>query len=191
MGDSVNKAISGLGRCLTFLGMPFFIATTLSSAADAQTDFAAGLAGVDEILIDYVQFDDPKASEKCGLTREKIAAAYKETFVNAPFQAIPAAEAKLPLATVARIKLETVISTHIDEMLGCVSWIAMSAQNHTVVSIPPLTAPRDATAVFWQYRTQAYSGQTSHSAKIADVLRKMSDKLIQQYKLDQPPVMSK
>ena len=168
-----------------------FCASLVPGDACAQGNFGAEMSGVNEILVNYVQFDDPKMSELCGLTRDGIAAVLKAAFAGTSVPAVSAAEAKMPLPGIARIKLETTISSYMDETMGCVSWVSMSAEGRAVVTIPPVAMPRDETILYWRHHLKSYSGQASHPGHIADALRKMVDKFAQQYKIDQPSAVLK
>jgi hypothetical protein len=162
----------------------------LSPAAHAQ-GVAPEMFGVGEVVVNYAQFDDPRASDACGLTRENIASILAGEFSKSGVPATPVSEARPPIMGVARIQLVPEISSHVDENMDCISWVSLEAQSRANVVILPVTAPRSLTAVYWRQHTKVASGQSIHPQKIAEVLKKMADQFAQAYRVDQPSVPAK
>jgi hypothetical protein len=174
--------------CFLFSTLFFFNAAPFDAHAQGV---APEMFGVGEIVINYAQFDDPKASDSCGLSRETIASILAGSLVKTGLPAVSVADARPPIMGVARIQLIPEISSHVDENMDCISWISLSAESRANVVILPVTAPRSIVAVYWRQHTKVYSGQSIHAQKIGDVLKKMADQFAQQYRLDQPTVLTK
>ncbi len=170
---------------LTLLYLPF-----APQEAQAQGS-APELYNVGEVIINYVKFEDTKASDYCRLEREQIAAVFKKGFLESGVPATAVVDARPPMVGVARIQLLTEISTHVDENMNCVSWISLSAENRATVVIPPVNAPRNVTVVYWRHHMKAVSGQSLHPKKVEDALLKVIDQFSRQYRLDQPPSLQK
>lgn len=152
---------------------------------------APELFNVGEVIINYVKFEDPKASDSCGLSREQVASIFQKAFFESGVPVMSVVDAKPPMVGVARIQLLPEISTHIDENMNCVSWVSMSAESRANVVIPPVTSPRNVTVVYWRQHTKAVSGQSLHPRKVSDALNKMADQFAQQYRVDQPAALQK
>ena len=166
---------------LAFLG--FWL---MPVAAHAQGS-APEMFGVNEVVVDYVRFDDPSASDSCSLSRDDVAAVLAKALAGSGVPAVPVADAKPVVAGMARIELIPEISTYMDENLGCVSWISLSAESRSKVIIPPVNALRSETIVYWRQHTKVASGQSAHAQTVDNVLQKMASQFVQQYRLDQPP----
>jgi hypothetical protein len=95
------------------------------------------------------------------------------------------AESRIPSQSAVRVKFIPDISSHVDETLGCVSWISLSVENTAVVTIPPLTMARDMTLIYWRASAKAFSGQTGHADRVAEVLKRLVVKFGEQYKAAQ------
>ena len=152
---------------------------------------APGLFNVGEVIVNYVTFEDPKASDSCGLSREQIFKTIKESFIGTTVPATAVVDANPPVVGVARIQLFPEISTHIDENMNCVSWISMSAESRANVLILPVTSPRNVTIIYWRQHTKAVSGQSLHPRKVSDAITKMVEQFAQQYRVDQPAALQK
>jgi len=66
-----------------------FCAGLAPGDASAQSNFGAEMSGVNEVLVEYVHFDDPKMSELCGLTRDEVAAVLKAAFAGTSVPRFP------------------------------------------------------------------------------------------------------
>ncbi len=159
-------------------------------AAHAQ-GVAPGMYGVGEIIVEYAQFNDPKASNSCNLSRESIASVLSGAFAGTTVPVVAVADAKPPARGVARIQLIPEIASFVDENLECISWISLSAESRIDVVIPPVGAPRSVTAVYWRQRVGVSSGQSVHADRVGEILKKMADQFSQQYRLDQPAALQK
>jgi len=148
--------------------------------------FAPELYGVGEVVLEYPRFEDTEAAGSCHLSRDDVNAALNASFVGSSVPVTPVARAKPLVMGVARIHLIPELSSHSDENLGCVSWISLSAESRTDVIIPPVSAPRSVTIVYWRLHGKAFSNQSVHPQKVAEVLRQMAQRFAQQYKIDQP-----
>jgi hypothetical protein len=158
----------------------------------AQAQGAApGLYGVGEIVVDYVKFDDPKASDICSLSREDIAVIIAKSFAGTNVPVTAVVDVKPPVAGVARINLVSEISTIVDDSMNCMSWISLSAESRASIVIPPVTTLRGVTVVYWRQHNRVVSGQSLHPERIGETLKKMIDQFAQQYRIDQPVVMRK
>lgn len=149
-------------------------------------EFAPELYGVGEIIIDYAFFDDAKASETCNLSRDSVWSTLKAAFANTGVPAFLAAEAKPPTLGVARVTMHPIISSHVDENLGCISWVSLSVENRITAEIQPVSTPRNLTAVYWRTHAKVFSGQSGHMQRVDDMLKEMAEKFIEQYRVDQP-----
>lgn len=151
---------------------------------------APEMFGVREVVIQFTHFDDPKAADACGLSREQIASVLSKALAGTTVPAIDAIEAKPPMMGVARIDLVPEISSHVDENMDCISWISLSAQNRVNVVIPPINTQRTVTAVYWRQHVKLATGQSLHPQKVGELLQKMAAQFAQQYRLDQPPSLN-
>jgi len=177
-GDSMHNF---RGFLLGALSWAFF----LPGSSYAQ-GFAPEMYGVGEVVIEYPRFEDPEAASVCHLSRDDVDAALNAAFSGSSVPVTPVAKAKPLVMGVARIHLIPELSSHSDENLGCVSWISLSAESRTDVIIPPISAPRSVTIVYWRMHGKAFSNQSVHPQKASEVLRQMAQRFIQQYKIDQP-----
>ncbi len=164
----------------------------LCSAFFPASAFAAGAAvsdmyGVREVVLDHALFDDPRASDTCGLSRELIATVVSNGLKGTSVPAIPVDEARPPVAGIFRINLAPLISTYVDETMGCVSWISLSAENRVSLMVPPLNVQRAVLAVFWRGHTKVVSTHSTHSPKVSESLKTLVDKFARQFRADQPP----
>ena len=160
--------------------------------SDAHAQGAAPeLFNVGEIIVNYVKFEDPKASDSCGLSREQISKAFKDAFLGTSVPAMDVVDAKPSMVGVARIQLFPEISTHVDENMNCISWITLSAESRANVVIQPVSAPRNVTIVYWRQHTKAVSGQSLHPRKVGDAVSKMAEQFAQRYRVDQPAALQK
>ena len=145
------------------------------------------LFGVREVVVGLTQFDDPKASDICGLSREQIASAFARSFAGSTVPAIPEQEARPPVMGIFRIKLIPMISTYADANLNCASWISLSAENRISGAIPPLGILRTVTSVYWRYHIKVSTSQSMHAQRVTETIQKLADKFALQYRQDQPP----
>jgi hypothetical protein len=179
---------------MRLIGFFLFSALFCISAAP-ELSYAQGTApemfGVGEVVVEYAQFADPSASDTCSLSREQIASVLSEAFVGTKVPAVAASEAKPQILGIARIQFVPMISSHVDENLGCISWISVSAESRINAVIPPVSPPRSVTAVYWRQNAKVSSGQSIHAKKVAEILKKIVDQFAQQYKLDQPGAVIK
>ena len=177
------------GKRISLLSFVFFllVAPSVTMAQGAAPE----MFGVREVVIDNVKFDDPKAADMCGLTRQQIADDIANALAGTGVPAVPVAEARPPVMGVARINLIPTISARADDSLNCTSWVGMSAENRANAVIPPVGSLRSVTVIYWRQHTTALSNQSTHHQVIDDVVKKMTAQFAQQYKLDQPPDISK
>lgn len=172
----MKKTAALLFLCLCFIPV----------GARAQ-NAAPELFGVKEVVIEYVHFDDPEAADTCGLSRDQVVSALTKAFASTTVPAVPVAEARPTISGIARIQLVPEISSHVDESLGCVSWISLSAESHAKLSIPPINTLRGLTVIYWRQHVKVASGQSIHEQRVTEALQKMAAMFAQQYRLDQPP----
>ena len=169
----------------------FFLSLCLApSFAQAQST-APELFGVREVVVEAARFDDPKASDTCGLSREFVSSTLAKSFAGTGVPAISAVDVRPPMLGVARVQLIPEISTRTDENLSCVSWISLSTESHANVVLSPIATPRSVTVVYWRQHMLAASGQSGHTQAVGNVLQKMAEQFAQQYTLDQPPALPK
>jgi len=167
------------------LSVLFFLALFPASAFAGAA--VSDMYGVREVVLDHAQFDDPRASDTCGLSRALIAKVVANNLKGTSVPAIPVDEARPPVAGIFRINLVPVISTYVDETLGCVSWISLSAENRVSLMVPPLNVQRAVLAVFWRGHTKVVSTHSTHPPKVSDSLKTLVDKFARQFRIDQPP----
>jgi len=172
------------------IGLFFVVLGLVPVTAQAQNT-APGMFGVREVVVEYARFDDSKAADTCGLSRDMVGSALAKALAETMVPAIAVSDVRPPTQGVARIQLIPEISTRTDESLNCVSRISLAAESHANIVIPPITIPRSVTVVYWRQQRQATSGQSSHAQIIVDILHKMAEQFAQQYKLDQPPELPK
>jgi len=164
------------------------LATGLAFSANAHAQGAAPeMFGVREVVVEYARFDDPKAAEACGLTRENIASTLAAALNNTGVPAVAVTDARPLSLGVARIQLVPEIYAYANESLDCVSWVSLTAENRVSAVIPPVPTLRSVNVVYWQQHTKIISGQSIHQQRVTDTLQKMVAQFVQQYKLDQPP----
>ncbi|MDD3370504.1 MAG: hypothetical protein PHE27_01630 [Alphaproteobacteria bacterium] len=173
--------MKGLGRLFLLGCLVPFIAP---SVAQAQV-YAPELYGVTQVIVDDAWFENAKASGTCGMTQSGIDSALKYAFAGTEVPAVSAEAAKMAMANAARIRLVPQIWTHIDETLGCVSWVILSAQSRATMVIPPITVPRDVTLLYWQEHAKVFSNLSGHEAKVAGVLKILAERFAQKYNNDQ------
>jgi hypothetical protein len=147
--------------------------------------------GVGEVVVESAHFDDAKAADTCGVTRDLVTSAVAKALADTSVPAVAIADVKPPAQGVARIQLIPEIYTHADDNLDCVSYIALTAENHVTTVIPPVATPRSVTVLYWRQHASTVSGQTSHASAITRLLQNMTAQFAQQYKLDQPPTVPK
>ncbi len=143
--------------------------------------------GVREVILDFTHFDDPRASDTCGLSRALIADVIANSLKGTSVPAIPANEARPPVTGIFRINLVPQISTYVDETLGCVSWISLSAENRISVAVPPVNVQRAVTAVYWRHHLKVVSTHSTHTPKVSNAVKTLAEKFAQQFRADQPP----
>ncbi|MFA4994333.1 MAG: hypothetical protein WC521_03415 [Bdellovibrionales bacterium] len=170
---------------------PAFLCLSLAPQAAVAQGAAPELFGVGEVIINYTKFTDANASDSCGLAREQLASVFTSSFAGTTVPAVAMVDAKPQMVGVARIQLIPEVSTYVDENLNCASWISLSAESRIRAVIPPVTAPRNVTAIYWRQHNKVVSGQSLHPQKVADVVRKMVEQFSQQYRLDQPVALQK
>ncbi|MDD4617211.1 MAG: hypothetical protein PHW76_08915 [Alphaproteobacteria bacterium] len=161
----------------------FFV--VVSEAARASDGFAPSMYGVTDVSIENVKFNDPKASDKCGLTKDGIATVLKSAFVDKQVPVVVASTTRMQVMGTARIKLIPEISTHLDEIMGCLSWVTLSAQSRENLQIPPIAPPREVTVLYWNHAARVFSGISAHPAKVAEVLNNAAGQFSQQFVADQ------
>jgi len=172
-----------------FAYLTAFVLCALPSLVLAQ-GAAPELYGVREVVVDYARFDNPKASDSCGLSREMVSSILSKSFSGTSFPAVMSIEAKPPVLGVARIQLIPQISTYTNDSLDCISWISLTAENKANIVVPPVQTARNLRVIYWQSRMLASSGRTTHEQKVIDALKSMADDLIQRYRVAQPPEIS-
>jgi hypothetical protein len=151
---------------------------------------ASSMYNVKEIIVQYTRFTNPKSSEECGLTREDLAALLKRSLQGADgVPAIPSSEANPPMLGVARIDLVPEISSFHNEELDCTSWVSLTAQSLSNVTVPPVDVLRNVKIVYWNQGLLVTSNQSVHAKLIEDTLEKMARQFVKQYHIDQPPML--
>jgi hypothetical protein len=169
----------------------FFLSLCLAPTLVHAQGAAPEMYDVREVIIENARFDDQKAADACGLSRDQIATVITTALKGTKAPAIAEADAKPQSLGVARIELVPEISTYTNESLDCVSWISLSAQSRVNAVIPPVSTLRTETILYWQQHTKVASGQSNHLQKMTDTLQKMAAQFAQQYQIDQPPDMKK
>ena len=173
----------------------YALVATAVAALCPSVSFAQGAApelyGVREVIVEYPRFDDVKTSGLCGLTRENVGSALYKAFAGTTVPVTPIIDAKPLMMGVARISLIPVVSTHMDDNMDCISWVSLSAESRTNVTILPVTTVRSITAVYWRGHTKLVTSQSQHADKFGFVIQKLGEQFAQQYKLDQPPELPK
>jgi hypothetical protein len=178
-------------RIIKFLLFSALLCLSFAPTQAVAQGAAPELFGVGEVIINYTKFVDASASDSCGLSREQLANILKSSFAGTTVPAVAVVDAKPQMVGVARIQLIPEITTYVDENLNCASWISLSAESRIKVVIPPVSAPRNVTAVYWRQHNKVVSGQSLHPQKVADVVKKMVEQFSQQYRLDQPVALQK
>ena len=169
----------------------FFLFVGLLPVAAQAQGVAPEMFGVREIILDYARFDNPKAADICGLSREQVALTLHSALTGTNVPVIDVGEARPPALGMARIQLIPEIYVHTDENMDCVSLVSLSAESHANTIIPPVSVPRTITAVYWHQRVMLASSQSLHPQTVNDVLKKMLAQFAQQYRIDQPPELPK
>ncbi len=169
------------------LFLSIFLSLGLASPASAAGAAVSDMFGVREVILDFTQFDDPRASDTCGLSRQLIADTIAANLQGTSVPAIPVNEARPPVAGIFRINLVPLVSTYVDETLGCVSWISLSAENRVSLMVPPLNVQRAVLAVFWRGHLKVVSTHSTHTPKVVAAVKSLVEKFAQQYRADQPP----
>jgi hypothetical protein len=162
----------------------------LSGVAAPSPILAAGAApaldGVKEIIIQPVQFSDPKAADACGLSRDDITGAVLKELQNGNAPVILASEAKPPMIGVARVDLYTQVYTLNSQDLDCASWIETSVTSKSNVVVLPIEVPRSVSIDYWRQGTIVATNQSQHQAMVKYTVEKMMQLFAKQYQVDQP-----
>ena len=162
----------------------FFVASTGVAFAQGA---APEMYGVHEIILEQSVIDDTKSATTCGVTSEKIELALDNVFKDSGVPVVIAANARPQSLGVARIQLIPEVYTHVDETLGCVSWVSLSAENRVTAVIAPVKALRSINLLYWQQHTKVATAQTVHQQKVIDMMQKMATQFVQKYRESQPP----
>lgn len=152
---------------------------------------APGMSGVQEVVVQYARFVDPKAADNCGLQRETITNSIVKNLTDSNVPAMASANAKPPMMGVARIELVPEISTISNGGLDCTSWVSLTAQTSSNARIPPIDVLRNVKIVYWQQGVLLASAQSTHPEQLRDTMQTMALQFGRQYRLDQPPVLPK
>lgn len=163
----------------------------LASGSSFAQGFASGLFGIGQVVVNAPVFHDFAAAQTCRLSEEGVQSIFDKAFAGTRFPAVSPTEGRVMKDGAARASLVTEIHSHVDEILGCVSWISLSVESQVVLSIPPIMAPRNVTVVYWRSAAKAFSGQSVHTEKIEEVLGQMAERLARQYEFSQPAALSK
>ncbi len=166
-----------LGAAILSIAAPTF--------SHAASGYAPAMYGVTEIAIENVVFDDAKSSTKCGLTPDGIGAVLKYAFSGTEVPVVAASTSRMGTMGAARIKLIPQVYTHLDETLGCTSWMSLTALSHEALSISPIAMPREVTVLYWQRNGRVFSGISAHSGKLSETIKAMAEHFTQQYVNDQ------
>ena len=159
----------------------------LTLPAVAQQGGTAAMAQVKEVLLQFANFGNTKASGECGLSRESLSDELQRTLKLGSVPFIPINEAKPAMMGVARIDLLPEVITVYNEGLGCTSWVSLAAQSKASVRIPPVELPRSVTISYWRGGQMISSNQTSHPRLVIEAIQKLAKQFSEQYRLDQPP----
>jgi len=149
---------------------------------------APGMDGVKDIIVEPILFNDPKAADACGLSRDALTDTVIKEMKADNLPASLAADAQPPMIGVARIDLVTQVYT-INNDLDCTSWIEATALSKSNAIVPPIEVPRSVTVQYWHQGTMVYGAQSLHEHSINEVLQKMLHQFAKQYELDQPPAL--
>ena len=171
----------------TYFLAAFLIALTPSLATAETQGTAPGMFDVQEVVVQYANFGDPKSADACGLVREEIAALLVKTLTESGVPAVLVTNAKPLSIGTARIEAVTEITTFNNQGLDCTSWVSFVAQSRASVHIPPVDVSRNVTITYWHNGLMLASSQSTHSRTVEDALEKLAKKFAQQYRLDQPP----
>lgn len=174
-----------------FLFLGVLLSSCLAAAPSFAQGFASGLFGIGQVVVNAPIFHDFGASQTCRLSEEGILSIFDKAFTGTAFPAVSPIKSRELKSGLARASLVTEIHSHVDEILGCVSWVSLSVEGRVVLSIPPIAAPRDITAVYWRTAAKAFSNQSVHNEKIEEVLGQMAQRLVRQYELSQPAALFK
>jgi hypothetical protein len=168
-------------RCVFFC---LFLCIPLT--AQAQTS-APALFDVQEIIVQYTHFGDPKTADACGLVREDLAKIIGKIMQDNGVPAFSVVEAKPPEIDVARIDLVPEIYTFSGNGLDCTSWVSLTAKSEGNVHVPPVDAPRNVTVIYWRQGLMLSSSQALHARVVGEAMQKLAGQFAQKYRLDQPP----
>jgi len=170
-------------------GVALAVLMALPSSANAQA--APSMFGVQEIVVQYAHFTNPKDADACGLVREDLAAVLNKSLQIDSIPATAASEAKPQMLGVARIELVPEIAPVNSQSLDCTSWISLTAQSQGGLHIPPIETPRSVTVVYWHQGLMVSSGQSTHAHAVEEALERMAHAFAKQYRIDQPPEIPK
>jgi hypothetical protein len=131
------------------------------------------------------------AADSCNVTRDQVASVLVKALSGSTVPMVPVIDARPVAIGVARIQLVPEIASHLDDNLGCVSFISLTAKSTAKVVVSPISTLRDETILYWQDHIMIASGQSIHGERVGDALQKLALKFAQQYRLDQPPEISR
>lgn len=163
------------------------ISSLLALPAMAQQGSTSAMAQVKEVLLQFANFGNTKASGECGLSREGLNDDLQRTLKLGSVPYVPVNEAKPAMLGVARIDLIPEVITVYNDALGCTSWVSLGAQSKASVRIPPVDMPRNVTISYWRGGQMISSNQTSHARLVTEAIQKLAKQFSEQYRLDQPP----
>ena len=150
---------------------------------------APALDGVKEIIVQPVQFTNPKAADACGLSRDDMTTAVMQELQSDHMPVSLASEAKPQMIGVARIDLTMQVFTLNTQDLDCASWVEATASSNNNVAIPPIDTLRSVTIQYWHQGTMVASNQSVHERTVNETLQKMLHQFEKQYEIDQPPTL--
>jgi hypothetical protein len=182
---TVNKRDLGVRFAGILLALGLYASPSAAETATAVS--APAFSGVKEIIVDSVHMSLTANGTGCALARGEVDTALLKMLKNAGLPVFSPVDAKPPMLGVGRIDLIPEIVSISSQGTECASWVALSAQTHSTVRVPPIETPRNVVVAYWQGGLLIDSSATNQPRAIMEALEKLSVQLAQQYRLDQPP----
>jgi hypothetical protein len=176
--------------CAAFVGGALTALSVAAPAMAATTGSAPALSGVKEMIVESVKIGTSQANGNlCALTRGEIDTAFLKMLRNYGLPAFSPVEAKPPQIGVGRIDLVPEIVSISSQGTECSNWVALSAQTHSTVRVPPIETPRNVVVTYWRGGLMLNNSETTQARSVMEALEKLVRQFSEQYRLDQPPPM--
>lgn len=148
---------------------------------------AASLFGVKGVVVQSVVFSNKKIADACNLNSDSLMQVVKKSLQTNGVPAVTAAEVNLDTITPAHIDLLPEVTSMDNQGFDCTSWISLSAQTNSNVIVPPIDTLRNVVVLYWHDGSLVETSQVLHERTLEDSLQKMTMRLADKFKADQPP----